>query len=89
VERVASMAATKPGCKTIARPSPESMDGPELDAWEYLVWASKRVNQLKADRLPHEAGLRLLSVPRVPREVPVTTWIRNPHKIPEWRLFLR
>jgi 5-methylcytosine-specific restriction endonuclease McrA len=59
------------------------------DAWENLVWASKRVNQLKADRLPHEAGLRLLSVPRAPREVPITVLIRNQHDIPEWRLFLR
>src|SRR5215470_17814678 len=31
------------------------------DAWENLVWAAKEVNQRKADRLPHEAGLRLLS----------------------------
>lgn len=59
------------------------------DAWENLVWASKRINQLKADRLPREAGLRLRSVPRAPREVPVTVLIRNPHDIPEWRLFLR
>jgi 5-methylcytosine-specific restriction endonuclease McrA len=28
------------------------------DSWENLVWSSKDVNQRKADRLPHEAGLR-------------------------------
>src|SRR5271168_1435949 len=33
------------------------------DTWENLVWSAKDVNQLKADRLPHEAGLKLLSVP--------------------------
>ena len=59
------------------------------DAWENLVWASRRINQLKADRLPREAGLRLLSVPRAPREVPVTVLLRNPHDVPEWQLFLR
>ena len=35
------------------------------DTWENLVWAAKEVNQRKADRLPHEAGLRLLATPRV------------------------
>src|SRR6266436_2806945 len=30
------------------------------DAWENLVWSAKKdVNQRKADRLPHEAGLKL------------------------------
>ena len=36
------------------------------DAWENLVWSAKDVNQRKADRLPHEAGLKLRSVPRAP-----------------------
>src|SRR5207249_4172125 len=34
------------------------------DAWENLVWSSKAVNTKKGNRLPHEAGLRLLSMPR-------------------------
>ena len=58
------------------------------DAWENLVWAAKEVNQRKADRLPHEAGLKLLSVPRAPKELPVTSLIRNAHGVAEWRLFL-
>ena len=33
------------------------------DAWENLVWSAKDVNQRKADRLPHEAGLVPASVP--------------------------
>src|SRR5512135_3370099 len=57
------------------------------DAWENLVWAAKEVNQRKADRLPHEAGLKLLSVPRAPKELPVTAWIRNPRGIEDWKLF--
>jgi 5-methylcytosine-specific restriction endonuclease McrA len=58
------------------------------DSWENLVWSAKEVNQRKADRLPHEAGLKLLSVPRAPKELPVTALIRNAHGIPEWDLFL-
>lgn len=58
------------------------------DAWENLVWAAKDVNQRKADRLPHEAGLKLLSVPRAPKELPVSALIRNAHGIPEWKPFL-
>ena len=46
------------------------------------------MNQRKADRLPHEAGLKLLSVPRAPEEQPVTALIRNAHGVTEWKLFL-
>lgn len=58
------------------------------DTWENLVWSAKEVNQRKADRLPHEAGLRLLSVPRAPRELPVTAFLRNHNGVAEWKLFL-
>jgi len=53
-----------------------------------LVWSSKAVNAKKGNRLPHEAGLRLLSVPRAPRELPVSARIGNAHGIPEWTLFV-
>jgi hypothetical protein len=46
------------------------------------------VNQKKADRLPHEAGLKLLSVPRAPREMPVSALIRNTSAIQDWNLFI-
>src|SRR5438309_7410254 len=58
------------------------------DAWENLVWSAKEVNQRKADRLPHEAGLRLLSTPRAPKESPVAALIRNSHDIGDWKLFV-
>src|SRR2546429_8564695 len=58
------------------------------DAWENLVWSAKEVNQRKADRLPREAGLKLLSVPRAPKELPVSALIRNPHGVTDWRLFV-
>jgi len=58
------------------------------DTWENLVWSSKEVNTRKADRLPHEAGLKLLRVPRAPKELPVTALIHNAHRSAEWKLFL-
>src|SRR5258706_3723293 len=58
------------------------------DAWENLVWSAKDVNQRKADRLRHEAGLKLLSTPRAPREQPALAFIRNSHGIANWRLFV-
>src|SRR5690349_11284559 len=58
------------------------------DTWENLVWSSKAVNTKKGNRLPEEAGLKLLSVPRAPRELPVSALIRNAHSIPEWKLFV-
>src|SRR6266567_924482 len=47
------------------------------DAWENLVWSSKAVNTKRGNRLPHEAGLKLLTVPRAPKELPVSALIRN------------
>lgn len=58
------------------------------DSWENLVWSSKEVNARKGNRMPHEAGLKLLSVPRAPRDLPVSEAIRNSHGIAEWKLFL-
>ena len=65
---------------------PRSRGG--ADTWENLVWSAKDVNQRKADRLPHEAGLRLLAVPRAPKELPVTAHLRNAYGVAEWKLFL-
>ena len=58
------------------------------DTWENLVWSSKDVNARKGNRLPHEAGLKLLAVPRAPKELPVTALIRNPDGRKDWELFL-
>jgi hypothetical protein len=35
-----------------------------------------------------EEHMKLLSVPRVPRELPVTLLIRNPFEIEDWKRFL-
>jgi 5-methylcytosine-specific restriction endonuclease McrA len=66
---------------------PRSRSG--KDTWENLVWSSKDVNARKGNRLPHEAGLKLLSAPRAPREMPVTALIRNAQGLAEWKLFLK
>ena len=71
---------------TVDHVVPRSRGG--ADAWENLVWSSKTVNTRKGNRLPHEAGLRLLNVPRAPKELPVSALIRNAHGIAEWKLFL-
>ena len=65
---------------------PRSRGG--ADTWENLVWSDKAVNARKGNRLPHEAGLKLLNPPRAPRELPATALIRNAHGIAEWKLFL-
>ena len=59
------------------------------DAWENLVWADKSVNAKKGNRLPHEAGLKLLTAPRAPKELPVTALIGNAHGIVDWKLFVK
>ena len=47
------------------------------------------MNARKGNRLPHEAGLKLLRMPRAPKELPASALIRNAHGIPEWKLFVR
>ena len=59
------------------------------DAWENLVWSSKEVNTKKGNRLPHEAGLKLLTEPRAPKEMPASALIRNAHEIADWELFVK
>lgn len=57
-------------------------------ASENLVWSAKELHPRKADRLPHEAGLKLISVPRAPEELPVSTLIQNMCEIEDWKLLL-
>ena len=59
------------------------------DEWGNLVWSDKTVNAKKGNRLPHEAGLKLLSMPRAPKELPVSVLIRNPHGVADWNLFVK
>ena len=66
---------------------PRSRGG--ADAWENLVWSSKAVNARKGNRLPHEAGLKLLTVPRAPKALPVSAHLRNAHDVADWKLFVQ
>ncbi len=56
--------------------------------WENCVLADRKINSRKGNKLPEEAGLKLLRRPTVPREIPVTHLIKNTHKIRDWDLFL-
>jgi 5-methylcytosine-specific restriction endonuclease McrA len=65
---------------------PRSRGG--TDTWENLVWFAKDVNQRKADRLPHEAGLKPLNVPRAEGTAddglpPRRPWRRGVETVPE------
>lgn len=40
------------------------------------------------ERLPNEAGLKLIRQPREVREMPVTAFLRNPLGISDWKPFL-
>ena len=59
----------------------------ELGCFHLLSSTGRRIG-LSPNRLPHEAGLKLLTVPRAPKELPVSALIRNAQGIAEWKLFL-
>ncbi|MGL4401263.1 MAG: HNH endonuclease [Luteolibacter sp.] len=75
-----------PGEGNIDHVVPRSRGG--ASSWENCVLSHRSVNEKKADRLPHEAGLRLLRKPHTPRALPATLLIRNLHGIPDWQRFL-
>jgi 5-methylcytosine-specific restriction endonuclease McrA len=57
-------------------------------SWDNCVLAHKEINSRKADRLPHEAGLRLLKPPSAPKTLPASAFIQNLHNVADWKLFL-
>lgn len=56
--------------------------------WTNCVLCHKDVNSRKGDKTPAEAGLRLLTVPKEPFQLPSTVCIKNPLNIKEWNTFL-
>lgn len=58
------------------------------DSWENCVWASKKVNSRKGNRLPEEVGLKLQRKPRMVYEMPATALIRNVFNIEDWKPFI-
>lgn len=56
--------------------------------WENIVCSCRNCNTKKRNRLPHEAGMKLLRKPMAPKEVPVTLFIQNTTGVKDWELFL-
>lgn len=75
-----------PGEGNIDHVLPRSRGG--ATSWENCVLSHREVNGRKGNRLPEEAGLRLLRKPTAPRELPSTLLIRNLFGIEDWKLFL-
>ncbi len=75
-----------PGEGNIDHVVPRSRGG--ASSWDNCVLAHREVNSRKANRLPHEAGLRLRQMPAVPRAVPAVAMIRNIHAVRDWEHFL-
>jgi 5-methylcytosine-specific restriction endonuclease McrA len=75
-----------PGEGNIDHVIPRSRGG--ASSWENCVLCHREVNEKKADRLPHEAGLRLSRKPQVPPAKPSMVLIQNSHGILDWQRFL-
>lgn len=57
--------------------------------WENLVTSCISCNEKKANRLPHEAGMRLASKPRHPPRLPfAATAISAARERPQWKSYL-
>lgn len=76
----------KPDEGNIDHVVPRSRGG--ATSWENCVLADRQINGRKGNRLPQEAGLRLLRQPLAPKELPVTLLIKNSYEIKDWRHFL-
>jgi 5-methylcytosine-specific restriction endonuclease McrA len=57
--------------------------------WENIVCSCVRCNSHKSNRLPHEAGMRLVRKPSQPKWRPVvSTLLGHPQKHESWKTFL-
>lgn len=77
----------KPEESNIEHVTPRSRGG--KTSWENCVLADKKINSMKADKMPHEVGLKLLRTPKAPPSLPSVVTIRNSHGIADWDLFLK
>ena len=57
-------------------------------SWENIVTCRRDINSLKANRLPHEAGLKLLRKPVKPKWRPFSATVDSAEIDREWRQFL-
>jgi len=75
-----------PGEGNLDHVIPQSRGG--QSTWENLAWCDKKINQIKANKTPEEAGLKLVRKPKALREVPATLLIEPRADRPEWDPFL-
>lgn len=66
---------------------PKSRGGKTI--WTNCVLSHREVNAIKANRTPEESGLNLIRKPFIPKEVPISKYIKNKHNIKEWDIFLK
>jgi 5-methylcytosine-specific restriction endonuclease McrA len=57
-------------------------------SWENIVTCRRDINSLKANRLPHEAGLKLIRKPLRPKWRPFSSVVASSGIEREWRHFL-
>lgn len=57
------------------------------DTWDNMVFCSKNINDKKQNKLPKEAGLKLIRDPKEPLPKPASAFIRNA-KHPDWSHFI-
>jgi len=65
---------------------PRHYDG--RTTWENIVCSCVRCNTRKANRLPHEAGMRLIRKPQKPKWRPVISLVLNNHNREIWKDYL-
>jgi 5-methylcytosine-specific restriction endonuclease McrA len=60
--------------------------------WENIVWTHQNVNHKKANKLPHEAGLKLIRKPFAPKTLMAPAYMKKQfgHRLPhrDWQHFL-
>lgn len=56
--------------------------------WENIVTSCVRCNTQKANRMPHQAGMRLLKKPARPRWQPFVSLVEEEQPEPEWAHFI-
>lgn len=75
-----------PGEGNLDHVIPESRAGSK--SWENLVYCDRKINEMKANKTPEEAGLTLVRRPKAPLKVPAMLLIEKRLDKPEWNHFL-
>lgn len=57
-------------------------------SWENIVTSCLRCNTRKANRMPHQAGMRLPRMPEKPRWRPFVSLVSAANPEPDWKYFL-